>query len=205
VSIIKFKGLIFSHLLDIKCQIFDSLFPSIMILKSLCVTLCFAINFLTTNTLPDEKVTTGKASFYAHKFEGRRTSSGQTYRAKEHTAAHRFHPFGTLLEITNKANGLKTIVRVNDRGPHSKDRLIDLSYAAAKDLGMVNSGTGDVLVKVILEGKESDYQLFGESSSLEEKLEEVKTLPTFPTFEEKEKKYMKVIKNADGSVKVSYE
>jgi len=175
-----------------------------MILKSLCVTLCFAINFL-TNLLPDEKVTTGKASFYAHKFEGRRTSSGQTYRAKEHTAAHRFHPFGTLLEITNKANGLKTIVRVNDRGPHSKARLIDLSYAAAKDLGIVSCGTGDVLVKVISEGKYTDNQLFDRESLLEKKAEEVNTFPTFPKFEEKEKKYMKVVKNADGSIAVKYE
>jgi rare lipoprotein A len=172
-----------------------------MILKSLCVTLCFAINFL-TKPLPDEKVITGKASFYAHKFEGRRTSSGQPYRAKEHTAAHRFHPFGTLLEITNKANGLKTIVRVNDRGPHSKDRLIDLSYAAAKDLGMISTGTGDVLVKVISEGKELDNSLFDQDSFVEQKSETMTTFPTFPTFEEKEKKYMKVVKNADGSVKV---
>ncbi|MDZ7897368.1 MAG: septal ring lytic transglycosylase RlpA family protein [Arcicella sp.] len=175
-----------------------------MILKSLCVTLCFAINFL-TNSLPDEKVITGKASFYANKFEGRRTSSGQPYRAKEHTAAHRFHPFGTLLEITNKANGLKTIVRVNDRGPHSKSRLIDLSYAAAKDLGIINTGTGDVIVRVVLEGKYSDSQLFDEDSFIEQKPETISTFPTFPNFEEKEKKYVKVIKNADGSVKVQYE
>jgi rare lipoprotein A len=174
-----------------------------MILKSLCVTLCFAINFL-TNSLPDEKAITGKASFYAHKFEGRRTSSGQPYRAKEHTAAHRFHPFGTLLEITNKANGLKTIVRVNDRGPHSKDRLIDLSYAAAKDLGIVSAGTGNVSVKVIAEGKEFENQFFDEDSFVEQKSETLTTFPTFPKFEEKEKKYMKVVKNADGSVKVEY-
>ncbi len=174
-----------------------------MILKSLCVTLCFAINFL-TNTLPDEKVTIGKASFYAHKFEGRRTSSGQTYRAKEHTAAHRFHPFGTLLEITNKTNGLKTIVRVNDRGPHAKDRLIDLSYAAAKDLGMLSSGTGNVVIKVISEGQGVDSQLFDENSLLETKTAIASTFPIFPKFEEKEKKYMKVIKNADGSVKMEF-
>lgn len=174
-----------------------------MILKSLCVTLCFAINSL-ANLLPDDKVTSGKASFYAHKFEGRRTSSGQTYRAKEHTAAHRFHPFGTLLEITNNTNGLKTIVRVNDRGPHLKDRLIDLSYAAAKDLGMVSAGTGDVSIKVISEGKEFDSQLFDKDSFLKEKTEIASTFPTFPKFAEKEKKYMKVMKNADGSVRMEF-
>ena len=172
-----------------------------MILKSLCVTLYVAINFL-INSLPDEKVATGIASFYAHKFEGRRTSSGQTYRAKEHTAAHRFHPFGTLLEITNKTNGLKTIVRVNDRGPHLKNRLIDLSYAAARDLGMVNSGTGDVSIKVISEGFSN--QVVGKHYSLNGKTEIASTFPIFPKFEEKEKKYMKVMKNADGSVKMEF-
>ena len=174
-----------------------------MILKSLCVTLCFAINSL-TNSPTDEKVDTGKASFYAHKFEGRRTSSGQTYRAKEHTAAHRFHPFGTLLEITNKINGSKTIVRVNDRGPHSKDRLIDLSYAAAKDLGIVGVGTGEVSVKVILEGKHLYNQLFNEKLFIVEKLEKASIFPSFPKFVEKDKKYMKVVKNADGSVKMEF-
>ena len=174
-----------------------------MILKSLCITLCFAINFL-ENSPNDEKVDTGKASFYAHKFEGRRTSSGQTYRAKEHTAAHRFHPFGTLLEITNKTNGLKTIVRVNDRGPHSKDRLIDLSYAAAKDLGIVGAGTGEVSVKVVSVSKESDNQLFKKDFFLKENVEKPIIFPTFPKFVEKEKKYMKVIKNADGSVKMEF-
>ena len=174
-----------------------------MILKSLCVTTCFAINFL-TNSLPDEKIATGKASFYAHKFEGRRTSSGQTYRAKEHTAAHRFYSFGTLLEITNQVNGSTTIVRVNDRGPHSKNRLIDLSYAAAKDLGMVNSGTGNVSIKVISEGNGIDNQSLAEKLSLHNNTEIISTFPVFPKFAEKEKKYIKVIENADGSVKLEF-
>ena len=174
-----------------------------MILKSLCITFCFAINSL-ENSPTDEKVDTGKASFYAHKFEGRRTSSGQTYRAKEHTAAHRFHPFGTLLEITNKTNGLKTIVRVNDRGPHSKDRLIDLSYAAAKDLGIVGAGTGEVSVKVISASKEHDNQSFNEKLFIVEKSEKASIFPTFSKFVEKDRKYMKVINNADGSVKVEF-
>lgn len=174
-----------------------------MILKSLCVTLYFAINSLINSPI-DEKVDTGKASFYAHKFEGRRTSSGQTYRAKEHTAAHRLYPFGTLLEITNKTNGSKTIVRVNDRGPHSKDRLIDLSYAAAKDLGIVGAGTGEVSVKVISASKELGNQSFNEKSFVVEKSEKASMFPTFPKFAEKDRKYMKVIKNADGSVRMEF-
>lgn len=184
-------------------MILGVLFPSIMILKSLCVTLWFAINFL-TNSLPDENVAIGKASFYAHKFEGRRTSSGQTYRAQQHTAAHRFHPFGTLLEITNNLNGLKTIVRVNDRGPHAKDRLVDLSYSAAKDLGIVSTGTAEVSIKVILEGKECESQGFNENTLLVEKSEITSIYPTFPKFAAKEKKYMRVVKNDDGSVNIEF-
>lgn len=174
-----------------------------MILKSLCVTFFSAINFL-TNTNTDEKIVTGKASYYAHKFEGRRTSSGQTYRANQRTAAHRFYPFGTLLEITNKSNGLRTIVRVNDRGPHTRNRLVDLSYAAASDLGMVSSGTGDVIVKVISEVKTLENQILSNNFSSERKLDKTSTFPTFPKFEEKEKKYVRVIKNADGSIRMEF-
>ena len=174
-----------------------------MLLKSVLVTIILAVNS-PENSLLEGSIASGKASFYAHKFEGRRTSSGQTYRAAEHTAAHRFHPFGTLLEITNKINGSKTIVRVNDRGPHSKDRLIDLSYAAAKDLGIVGVGTGEVSVKVILEGKHLYNQLFNEKLFIVEKLEKASIFPSFPKFVEKDKKYMKVVKNADGSVKMEF-
>ena len=174
-----------------------------MLLKSVLVTIILAVNS-PENSLLEGSIASGKASFYAHKFEGRRTSSGQTYRAAEHTAAHRFHPFGTLLEITNKTNGLKTIVRVNDRGPHSKDRLIDLSYAAAKDLGIIGAGTGDVSVKVILEGKKPDNQLFNEKLFVVEKSEKASIFPIFPKFAEKDRKYMKVIKNADGSVRMEF-
>ena len=95
-------------------------------------------------------------------------------------------------------------MRVNDRGPHSKDRLIDLSYAAAKDFGIVGTGTGEVLVKVILEGKNADNQLFNEKLFIVKKSEKALIFPTFPKFVEKDRKYMKVIKNADGSVKMEF-
>jgi rare lipoprotein A len=82
---------------------------------------------------------TGYASYYASKFEGRRTANGERYRKKYFTAAHKTLPFGTLLKVTNPKNHRWVIVRVNDRGPHHKKRLIDLSYKAAKHLGIVKS------------------------------------------------------------------
>ena len=119
-----------------------------MILKSV-----FAFVFISVlkliNPSNEDKIVSGKASYYAHKFEGRRTSSGQKYRASERTAAHRTYPFGTLLEVANPRNGAKTLVRVNDRGPHTKSRLLDLSYSAAKDLGLVSSGVAEVGIKVV--------------------------------------------------------
>src|SRR4051812_25857511 len=67
----------------------------------------------------------GKASFYANDFEGLNTSSGDVFRQHDFTCAHRFLPFNTLLSVTNTANGKKAIVRVNDRGPYAKGRIID--------------------------------------------------------------------------------
>ena len=175
----------------------------IMIFKSAYVTLFLALVKL-TNPSSDDKANSGTASFYAKKFEGKRTSSGQRYRATERTAAHRTYPFGTLLEITNKDNGLKTIVRINDRGPHAKTRLIDLSYLAAKDLGLISSGTADVVLKVVSMGKNSDVEEY-EDETKELKTETASIFPTFRTdFLDKKHQYMNVVKQTDGSSKIVY-
>ena len=174
-----------------------------MIFKSVYVTVTLALVNL-INPSNDDKANAGTASFYAKKFEGKRTSSGQRYRATEHTAAHRTYPFGTLLEITNRDNGLKTIVKVNDRGPHARTRLIDLSYSAAKDLGLLSSGTADVTIKVISLGKPSDL-FINDDESLEESTAVAATFPDFkPQFLEKKHQYMVVVKQLDGSSKVEY-
>jgi rare lipoprotein A len=176
-----------------------------MIFKSVYVTLFLALSNLTTPS-SDEKANTGTASFYAKKFEGRRTSSGQRYRSTERTAAHRTYPFGTLLEITNHDNGLKTTVRVNDRGPHAKSRLIDLSYSAAKDLGLISSGTADVTLKVISMGKPSDVQEVEDEIDInEESIATANIFPSFkPDFLNKKHQYMNVVKQADGNSKIVY-
>jgi len=91
----------------------------------------------------------GKASWYGNKFHGRKTSSGETFDMYTMTAAHRNLPLPTYLEVTNLDNGNVAIVKVNDRGPFVDDRLIDLSYAAAVKLGMMEKGTAPVEVRAI--------------------------------------------------------
>jgi rare lipoprotein A len=92
---------------------------------------------------------TGTASYYARKFHGRRTASGERYDMYELTAAHPRLPFGTTVKVTNLSNKRTVTVRINDRGPHTKKRVIDLSFAAAKRIGLVGSGTARVLVEVV--------------------------------------------------------
>ena len=92
-------------------------------------------------------VETGKASFYADKFDGRQTSNGEIFKQRKKTAAHRTLPFGTKVTVKNLANGRTVKVRINDRGPFVKGRMIDLSKKAAKKLDMVNAGVANVEIK----------------------------------------------------------
>lgn len=89
----------------------------------------------------------GKASYYADKFEGRKTASGETFRQNGLTAAHRTLPFGTKVTVINISNGKSVKVRINDRGPFSQGRVIDLSKKAAKRIGMLTTGVAVVEVK----------------------------------------------------------
>ncbi len=92
---------------------------------------------------------TGGASWYGNKFHGHLTSNGETYDMYKMTAAHKSLPIPTYVKVTNLKNGRQVIVRVNDRGPFHKGRIIDLSYAAASKLGMLRSGTARVEVEAI--------------------------------------------------------
>ncbi len=89
----------------------------------------------------------GYASYYHKKFHGRKTTSGERFSNKELTAAHRTLPFGTLVKVTNIQTGKWVILKINDRGPRSRKRVIDVSYRAARHLGMLN-GKGIVRVSV---------------------------------------------------------
>lgn len=86
---------------------------------------------------------TGKASYYKH---GKRTASGERFNASDYTAAHRTLPFGTRVLVTNLDTGISVIVRVNDRGPFIKSRIIDVSYGAAKVLGITRTGVANVKI-----------------------------------------------------------
>lgn len=99
-------------------------------------------------TLPRE-AQVGVASYYAHAHDGRRTASGERFDMSEMTAAHRTLPFGTIVRVTNLANGRRAVVRINDRGPFKKKRIIDVSLAAARELGMVGRGTARVRLEVL--------------------------------------------------------
>ena len=90
----------------------------------------------------------GKASYYSKKATGARTSSGERLHHDSLTCAHRTHPFGTMLKVTNPKNGKSVVVKVTDRGPFGRGRIIDLSWRAAKELGMLAQGVAMVLVEV---------------------------------------------------------
>ena len=91
----------------------------------------------------------GIASYYADSLHGRTTASGERYDKQELTAAHRTLPFGSRVRVTNLSNGKSVVVRINDRGPFAGKRVIDLSYAAAKELQFLGKGTTKVRLEVL--------------------------------------------------------
>lgn len=91
----------------------------------------------------------GIASWYGPDFHGRKTSNGETYDMHAMTAAHKTLPMNVYVQVINQSNGRRNVVRINDRGPFVKGRIIDLSYAAANDLGMIGPGTAPVLVEAL--------------------------------------------------------
>ncbi|MCK6616973.1 MAG: septal ring lytic transglycosylase RlpA family protein [Cyclobacteriaceae bacterium] len=123
-------------------------------MKKLFFSLCF---FLSTALLLAQ-VQTGKASYYADKFEGQPTASGEKYRHNKLTAAHKTLPFGTKVRVTNLATNNSVEVTINDRGPYVEDRIIDLSKSAAEKLGFITQGLAEVKIEVIDpgDGKTSD-------------------------------------------------
>jgi len=102
----------------------------------------------------------GMASWYGSDFHGKRTSNGEIYDMYALTAAHKTLPLGVFVKVTNKTNDRSLVVRVNDRGPFVRGRIIDLSYAAAKELGVVGPGTAPVRIEALgyLEGDMAKYR-----------------------------------------------
>ena len=96
-----------------------------------------------------ESLGTGVASYYGKRFAGRPTASGEIFNPGQMTAAHRTLPFGSKVRVTNMSNGDSVVVRINDRGPFSRGRVIDVSHAAAREIGMQRSGTARVKLALL--------------------------------------------------------
>jgi rare lipoprotein A len=91
----------------------------------------------------------GEASYYGNELAGNRTASGERFNPAAFTAAHRSLPLGTILRVTNLANGRSVVVRVNDRGPFAHSRIIDISLAAAREIDLVRAGRGKVRLDLV--------------------------------------------------------
>jgi len=88
------------------------------------------------------------ASYYADEFDGRTTANGERFDMHDLTAAHQTLPFNTRVRVTNLSNSLSVVVRINDRGPFKKNRIIDLSFAAAEKIGLIGPGTAKVEIEL---------------------------------------------------------
>lgn len=106
--------------------------------------LFFALLIIIFSSCTTTTIVTGKASYYADSFQGKKTANGERYRKGKRTAAHKTLPFGTKVKVTNLKNGRSVNVRINDRGPFVAGRIIDLSKSAAKKIGMTQQGVAKV-------------------------------------------------------------
>ena len=129
---------------------------------------------LTTTTAQAQSK--GKASYYGNKFHGRRTSDGSRYHKDSLTCAHRTLPFGTLLKVRNQKNGREVVVKVTDRGPFGPGRIVDLSMAAAREIGMVQQGVVPVEVTRVGHVNESKLLMAQSDAAHETALPQAKYL-----------------------------
>ncbi|MBN1273598.1 MAG: septal ring lytic transglycosylase RlpA family protein [Candidatus Aminicenantes bacterium] len=125
-------------------RLFTSVFSSTLIAIFFILSGCSRVH-----TLPEYKVQIGPASWYGPDFHGKQTSNKEVYNMYDMTAAHKTLPFNTFVMVTNLLNGKSVTVRINDRGPFIEDRIIDLSYAAARVLDMVGTGVVPVRIEVL--------------------------------------------------------
>ena len=99
--------------------------------------------------IEETEIDGGMASYYGNELAGNRTANGERFDPGELTAAHRTLPFGSMVRVTNMSTGDSVIVRINDRGPFSRGRVIDVSHAAAREIGMQRSGTARVKLALL--------------------------------------------------------
>ena len=101
------------------------------------------------DAVTESELATGLASYYSRELAGNRTANGEICDPNDLTAAHRSLPFGSRVRVTNMANGQSVVVRINDRGPFARGRVIDISHAAANEIGMHRSGTARVKLTLL--------------------------------------------------------
>jgi len=152
-----------------------------MYFKSLVTLLFLSFSSLFADTI-------GDASWYGEKFQGKPTASGEPFDMYAYTTAHRTLPFGTILIVTNLSNQKSVEVRVNDRGPVKKNRIVDLSYQAAKVIGIIEEGVGEV--SIMLKDKE-------ETSSKKNILSKVSSSNPYLTDEEERMVTEKMVKSIE--------
>jgi len=126
-------------------------FPGLRLLLIFAAVPLFFISCARVTYPPPEATQTGIASWYGPNFHGKTTSNKEIYDMHDLTAAHKSLPFGTFVVVTNLNNGKSVTVRINDRGPFVKGRIIDLSYAAAKAVDMIGTGTAPVKLEILTE------------------------------------------------------
>ncbi len=112
------------------------------------IVLFFALISISVWNDTNQHVEQGLASYYSNKLQGRKTASGELYDKSKFTAAHKTIAFGTKIKVTNQQNGLSVVVNVNDRGPYVKGRIVDLSFAAAKKIGLLQQGVTKVKLEI---------------------------------------------------------
>jgi len=126
-----------------------ALFSGSMFLSMIVLLICLTACTPRPKFVPGGEIQTGIASWYGPNFHGKSTSNKEIYDMYDMTAAHQTLPFGTYVMVTNLSNNRSVIVRINDRGPFVGDRILDLSYAAARLLDMVGPGTAPVRLEIL--------------------------------------------------------
>ncbi|CAA6809766.1 MAG: Rare lipoprotein A precursor [uncultured Sulfurovum sp.] len=115
---------------------------------NLYLILTLFLTFFTTACSQRSNQLIGNGSWYGEKYHGRQTASGEQYNMYAYTAAHKTLAFGTVVKVTNLKNNRSVIVRINDRGPFVRGRIIDLSYMAAKELDYINDGVTKLKLEI---------------------------------------------------------
>jgi rare lipoprotein A len=121
-----------------------SLSAALVITSALGLSSCSSVPIHQSANTQRSAFEKGQASWYGKRFQGRPTASGEKFDATQFTAAHRTLPFGTMVEVRSVATGQSVMVRINDRGPSRRSRILDLSEAAASELGMISKGEDTV-------------------------------------------------------------